>query len=457
MIFLFNFVIIKMPTKKFTKSNKIKIKILVNYILISYGIWELGGINNPSFHIFHSFAVLTAVVYINKIYGVIVLLSSSIFFVVLMMYGLLDIDDFIFYEYILAAGLFIGVLIENQRRNNRILDRKVKEFKALYEISKIIDTFPSTQKILDNISERVAKTLEIDECLIMLYDEKNDVLSTRARYGNINPEMVNAVFEKGEGVPGKVLETKESVISSDLEKDTHILKSFKYDFGIKSCAIIPLINNNNVIGVIAVYSKGKYEFTKDNIELLDIIASRITKVLENNKLYNEVKENSITDGLTRLYNYRYFYQVLKREMQKNLKQDKKIFVIMIDIDKFKQFNDKYGHIVGDKVLREIANIIKENIRRQDHAARYGGEEFAIILPDSNIDIARKVAERIKEKVKLVAEKIEELKGKDIFITVSVGIACYPHCAQDIISLIEKADKRMYSSKESGGDNVVYEI
>lgn len=453
---LYNLFIMKRDDKKILNIESIKLKFWGNFILISVILWFLGGMKNLSFHIYFSFIVITSIIFINRLQGIIFAIISSIFFSILFFRETVEFTYYTTFLYIIISSVFFGNFARFYYKKSHVLDRKVKEFEALYKISKIIDAFPSTEIILDNIAEIIAKTLDIDECLIMLYDGEKDILSARARYGKIGSKMGKITFRRGEGVSGKVLVTKERVISSDLLKDRHILNAFKYDFGIKSCAIIPLIYENEGIGVIAVYSKEKYEFTDDNINLLDIIASRIVKVLENNKLYKEVKIRSITDGLTKLYNHRYFYDVLKIEMDRAAMYDKKLFLLMIDIDKFKSFNDTYGHIVGDKVLKEISKIIKDNIRSNDIAARYGGEEFAIILPNSDWEIAHKVAQRIKDKVKDVKDKISELANKDVKITISIGMACYPNCAKNIRSLIEKADLRMYHGKEKGGDNVVFE-
>ncbi len=440
---------------KLNTVNRIKLRLWGNFILWLILIYGMGGERNPSLYIFFAFSILTSFHYLGKLHGLLLFLSSMAFFsAIKYIDGMNSIDILYIFMYTMISTLIIGFFIEYHNEKSRILDKKVREFESLFKLSRIIDKFPSTQIILDKAAEIVAKTLEINECIIMLYDNERNILSTRARYGNVNPNMEKATFKMGEGVSGKVLVTKESIISSDLLKDKEILNEFKYDFGLRSCAIIPLINNGVAIGVIAVYSIKKYEFTKDTIDLLNIIASRIVKVLENDRLYKEVHRIAITDGLTRLYNHRYFYETLDKNLKEAKTNQSKLYLLMIDIDKFKSFNDKYGHVVGDKVLYELARVIKENIRSTDIAARYGGEEFAIILPNSDGNTAYKVALRIKEKAKEINKNIEELMEAKDNITVSIGIACYPHCAKTIKKLIDTADLRMYCCKDCGGDKVI---
>lgn len=173
---------------------------------------------------------------------------------------------------------------------------------------------------------------------------------------------------------------------------------------------------------------------------------------ENDKVYKH--NNKITDKLTGLYNYKQFYDRLRFEIDQIKETDSKLFLLMIDIDRFKKFNDEFGHAVGDKVLVEMAKTIRNNIRGMDFAARYGGEEFVVIVINATYETAAVLADQIRYNVKRVTEDIEETKGKGVVITVSIGIACYPNCTNDLANLVDIADFRMYRGKEMGGDRVM---
>ncbi|SKC55935.1 sensor domain-containing diguanylate cyclase [Maledivibacter halophilus] len=437
------------------KNKNLKIKVLGNFFLIPILLWYLNGVNNISYHVFFPFIILTATIYISRSYGIVLFALSNIFYISFSANNLNFMDKYLFFLYITLAAVLFGRFVMLHNMKSEELDKKVKEFEALYKISKLIDSFPDNQVVLEGIAEIVAKTLCIDDCLIMLYDKDRDILSTKAHYGSIYVNPRDIIFSMGEGAAGKVLKTLDSIVSSDLISDYNIKETFKYDFPIQACAIIPLIFNKKGIGVIAVCSKEKYKFCENTVELLYMIASRICSVLENSNLYNRMKINSFTDGLTKLYNYRCFYKTLKEKVENVNELNNNLFLLLIDIDKFKKFNDIYGHIVGDKVLITISKIIKDNIRESDIAFRYGGEEFAIIIPNSDLTSACKIAERIKEKIKGAKNYIDELKAEDVKITVSIGISSYPYCAKGIMNLIKEADIRMYWGKKNGGDTVVY--
>jgi diguanylate cyclase (GGDEF)-like protein len=156
---------------------------------------------------------------------------------------------------------------------------------------------------------------------------------------------------------------------------------------------------------------------------------------------------SVTDRLTQLYNHGYFHQRLEEEFNRSSRFGHPISLIMIDIDDFKDFNDTYGHPRGDTVLRSVSDTIRANLRDIDVAARYGGEEFVVVLPETDAEGARAVAERIRSGVEDV-----EFVGADgspaVHKTVSVGIATYPVHATTQSRLIESADQAMYAAKRS---------
>ena len=157
---------------------------------------------------------------------------------------------------------------------------------------------------------------------------------------------------------------------------------------------------------------------------------------------------SSIDGLTELYNYRYFHQYLQRELERDKRYKRHLSLIMLDIDNFKEYNDRYGHPVGDLVLKNLATILKNTTRGSDVICRYGGEEFAIILPETSKKEGAIFCERIRKAVE--KNKLRDLKGKAIeSIRVTVGLASFPTDADNKNGLIEKTDKALYQGKEAG--------
>jgi len=172
------------------------------------------------------------------------------------------------------------------------------------------------------------------------------------------------------------------------------------------------------------------------------LALEIKKVL----LYEIVERLAITDSLTDLYVRRYFIERVGEELQRSRRYKFNLAFLMADIDNFKRCNDRYGHLVGDMILKKISAIIKESVREIDLVARYGGEEFAIMLPETSAEQAGVAAERIRKKIEDNALKAYDEK---LQITVSIGMSVYPEDSQDVNELIEKADLALYAAKKSG--------
>jgi diguanylate cyclase (GGDEF)-like protein len=167
-------------------------------------------------------------------------------------------------------------------------------------------------------------------------------------------------------------------------------------------------------------------------------------------MMEKLQKLAITDGLTKLYNSRSFYTQLELEVDRFNRYKHPLALLLLDIDNFKEYNDTYGHLEGDKVLVRFSQIIKSCLRANDSAYRYGGEEFTVILPETNGDEAKTVAQRIR--ASLEAEKYKPVPGKVARITISIGVTqCYPK--EELSTFIRRADKAMYLSKENGRNRV----
>jgi diguanylate cyclase (GGDEF)-like protein len=177
------------------------------------------------------------------------------------------------------------------------------------------------------------------------------------------------------------------------------------------------------------------------------------KVRELEEAQKRLRELAITDGLTDLHNYRFFKEQLTHEIDRAKRHDLHFSIIMLDIDHFKQYNDTHGHLAGDAVLKNMAKLLRQNVRKIDIAARYGGEEFALVLIETNKTAARFVAQKLK---KLVAEypfsfRESQPNGK---LTISMGVSTYPDDGTSYQKLVDIADKRLYQAKSLGRNKVV---
>jgi len=202
---------------------------------------------------------------------------------------------------------------------------------------------------------------------------------------------------------------------------------------------------NGEILEVGTKSKNVIEYMPYFVKLLRLCMERI-------KLYNELQELSILDSLTKVYNRRHFMFRYEAEFQRAVKFKLSIAFLMIDIDHFKKVNDTYGHIVGDAVLREVARIIRENLREIDFLARFGGEEFSVILPETDKASAIMTAERISAKVSRQSLMVFD---EILSVNISVGVATFPQNTLHSDVLIEVSDKALYKAKLSGRNRVCW--
>jgi len=201
---------------------------------------------------------------------------------------------------------------------------------------------------------------------------------------------------------------------------------------------------------------GASDFVIKPVRLEELLL-RLKRVLKERELTNErirmmekLQKLAITDGLTRLYNSRSFYSQLELEVDRFNRYEHPLALLLLDIDHFKDYNDKYGHLEGDKVLVRFSQIIRTCLRTNDSAYRYGGEEFTVILPETAGEEARTVAQRIR--AALEAEPFTPEDGEEVTVTISIGLTEY-HAKEELSTFIQRADQAMYRSKRSGRNKV----
>jgi diguanylate cyclase (GGDEF)-like protein len=215
---------------------------------------------------------------------------------------------------------------------------------------------------------------------------------------------------------------------------------------IQSLVSAPLMAGNEILGLIRMESCFPATFRQDDARLLSNFCDLGTVALEHVALYRQTIELAITDGLTGLYVQRYYKDRVRDEVFRALEHKLPLCLMMIDVDKFKNYNDKYGHLVGDRVLRVVAQVLKETVRTVDLVARYGGEEFSVLLLKTPWEGAKIVAERIRQKV---AEQEIVAAQQSTHVTVSIGVAELAPSFKDVESFIDSADQALYQAKGDG--------
>jgi diguanylate cyclase (GGDEF)-like protein len=216
---------------------------------------------------------------------------------------------------------------------------------------------------------------------------------------------------------------------------------------------LPLIaENGRAVGMLTLFRRRLGSFAAKEIELLRKIAGQIGQVIDTILAYQHTRELSYTDELTRVFNRRYFNQRFEREMQRAQRYGRALSLIMVDIDHFKTFNDTHGHLWGDKILKQVAQILEKSLRKADILARFGGEEFVVLLPEIDKEHGRKVAEKLRRAIERTdfPKAATQPLGR---LTISLGFAAFPEDAQKAEALIDHADQGLYLAKSRGRNQI----
>ena len=240
------------------------------------------------------------------------------------------------------------------------------------------------------------------------------------------------------------------MVSGRTSGEKNALKQFK----IKEMIVVPFYSNNKVIGILGMDNiVSKKAILPDVLSSIAIVANELGMALENAGAYNEAKAVSLKDGLTGLLNRVAIDDLLAKSFRKAMDGKNDLSIVMIDVDFFKKFNDKFGHQAGDNVLKLIATTLKKLSRPFDHVGRYGGEEFIVILNNTDLEKAIVYAERIRKEIEhLGTLLINRFPG--LSLTVSAGVSEYQESVKDRDKLIAMADKALYRAKETGRNKVV---
>jgi diguanylate cyclase (GGDEF)-like protein len=251
------------------------------------------------------------------------------------------------------------------------------------------------------------------------------------------------------------VKSKELILTGDIDTYTRPVikrsqRAFAENYRTTNCAIVPLVCHDRVVGVFNLADKTDPSgFGREDIALVELLGQLIGASIGNIRLFEKMQRQATMDGLTGLMNHRSFYEALERELWRSRRYGGTISLIMADIDNLKQINDVHGHRAGDKVIREISRRIRECIRQIDLAARYGGDEFAVILPNTGIDEATLVSQRI---VETVGGSPVTWQSQQIPLSISVGVGQYGPDTnpEDITS---RSDNALYHAKRSGKNTV----
>ncbi|MCR4428871.1 MAG: diguanylate cyclase [Caldiserica bacterium] len=335
-----------------------------------------------------------------------------------------------------------GVAITNSRLFHETR-QKADEFSSLFDIAQALMGSMDMEEIVSKILDSAQRLVEADEGFIFEKVEGSQEMRCIAASGSYQDQIKSMKIRIGEGITGWVAKEGVGVNLAEAELDPRVKQVNGTPVEEESLISLPLKIKDEVIGAMTVYRLGHRPFSDSEFRLITIFSSFAASALYNARLFKSVSEMAITDYLTGLYNYRYFFRRLEEELAFAQRHNQKLTLVYLDLDHFKKFNDIFGHREGDKVLAKFAQVLKENIRVSDVVFRYGGEEFVIILPSTDSPEAEQIIQRLNT-------KIEEAfpPNLQVPISASIGYSVFPTDATDGETLLRIADSRMYAQKGS---------
>lgn len=332
--------------------------------------------------------------------------------------------------------------------------RAAREMTGLYHIGLATTSSLQIDEVLRLIYEQVNRVLHPDTFYIALYDEDLAELRYDSFIENGEPLPPFKARLDNVGISGWVVRNRRPIFVRhwDAEIEQLPFEASVVGAPTQSVVSVPLLVKNRIIGVMSVQALASGVFDQHHLRLLTSIASQAALAIENAKLHTTVNEQAQRDSLTGVFNHGTFIDKLNTEIKRAQVENQSLALIMLDIDSFKQYNDTYGHLVGNDVLRSTVAAIQDHLKSVDVVGRWGGEEFAIMLPEVTRTQVRLVAERIKQTV--AHNPVRDLRNRTIpSPTVSQGIAMYPQDATQLEELIDKADVALYRAKHMGRNQI----
>jgi diguanylate cyclase (GGDEF)-like protein len=335
----------------------------------------------------------------------------------------------------------------------REMARTVDELRVFNEIGKTLTSTLDIREVLGIIMQKISELMKPHNWSLLLLDEDKQELHFEIAVGEGADKLKELRLKIGEGVAGWVAQEGKSLLVRDVLKDSRWCK--KVDdltkFSTRSIVCVPLISRGSVLGVIELVNPEPNSFSDADMRLLDTLADYAAIGIENASNFQRVQELTVTDDVTSLYNSRHLHETLQAEYERSRRYDMTFSVIFFDLDHFKSINDKHGHLNGSKLLREVGDLVRANLRTVDIPTRYGGDEFVIILPQTPKQQALHVTRRLR----LALNEKSFLSSEDLSIrvTASFGVANFPDDTYEKDGVLRLADEAMYRVKESTRDGI----
>ena len=317
-----------------------------------------------------------------------------------------------------------------------------REIQALYEVSKALGKSLKLSDTLSLLAEKIQKLVPYTSCSIYLLEEQEGKLVSYHASGMYADLLRDVELAVGDGITGWVTAHKQFLMNVSPAPD--FMDSEVLSTAYRSCLVMPLYLNESIVGVISLYSDQPEDYSQDHLRFMETIADHAANAIRNSIIYEETQEDAYTDELTGLPNLRYFNGFIERELKRSGRAGQPLTLLMMDLEQFKEVNDKFGHKTGNRILIEIAHFLRDQLRDSDTCVRYAGDEFIAVLPRAGRAQAKKAIRRIQEALDANQMMVDEHNA--VQVGISIGAASFPEDGRQADLLLVVADQAMYKDK-----------
>jgi diguanylate cyclase (GGDEF)-like protein/putative nucleotidyltransferase with HDIG domain len=319
-----------------------------------------------------------------------------------------------------------------------------REIYALYEIAQAMGTSLGVADTMALISAKLSNLVPFSCAALFLYDEESETLRCAFATGTDAEIVQQIAVHTGEGLTGWVARNRRALVNARPSADLEAAGLPDLHTSLQSALVCPLLNNDRFIGTLSVYHVDAAFYRDDHRRLLDRVSEQAAAVISNSIVFEQTRDDSLTDKLTGLPNTRFLFMHLSRELARAERLKSEVSLMVMDLDNFKDINDSHGHHVGDRALVEIARVLRNEIRPYDICARYAGDEFIVVLSGCGADEAEHKRQELQRTIDAVS--FEARPGKPVKLGVSIGAAIFPLDGDSYEALLAAADSKMYQDK-----------
>ncbi|HEY6469958.1 MAG TPA: diguanylate cyclase [Candidatus Dormibacteraeota bacterium] len=326
-------------------------------------------------------------------------------------------------------------------------DRSFARF--LVEAARALQAEHDPQRILQAAADRLTQVLPVDRLALFEADWERHRFRARVLAGDGTEGLEENDVSLSEGITGWSFARGQPYRCADTDSHPAASTIPGTQREPESMLAIPLIAGDQRLGMLDVWRNGLDAFSEEDLERTALLGFITAAAWSNAQMYGELERRALTDALTGLFNIRWWRDMGPRVMAQSLRTGAGVGILLMDLDHFKQINDSAGHAAGDSVLRAVARALRRVVRDSDYAVRYGGEEFLIVLTNSNVDGAMRVAQALQAAMAELRAPTSEMKR----VTASIGVAVFPDHGEQLDDVVAAADLAMYQAKRDGRDRI----